>query len=130
MREMNVECPWCAEEVVLTADSICPLCMHEVLPEHMEVAGEGAGANEERSAAAERPLFAQMTVRQLVADRFQCLSCGGSECFVEETPLVATGQAAQSGPSTKMYLLASCSECARVEMYDPAVLRAGTGSGQ
>ncbi len=123
---MSVECPWCAEEVILTADSICPLCMHEVLPEHVIVAGEGADANDEPSSSViEQAHIRQSAALELVAHRFRCPSCGGGECSLQETALVTTAQDALSGPSTRMYLLASCKGCGRVETYDPAMLGAG-----
>ncbi|OXM16234.1 hypothetical protein [Paenibacillus herberti] len=34
-KNAEIDCPWCGEVVVLDG-TICPVCRHEVLPEHLK----------------------------------------------------------------------------------------------
>ncbi|MFF2888002.1 zinc ribbon domain-containing protein [Paenibacillus sp. NPDC057967] len=116
MEEVN--CPWCGEQVILDS-TICPLCKHEVLPEHL--------SGKESSAVAEEGLQDELeeeaTASQLM-NNYTCARCGHEECNVQEVAMTGTGISKLLDIQHHHYFFVSCLQCGKVDVYDPNVLEA------
>ncbi|RIX49901.1 hypothetical protein D3P08_21765 [Paenibacillus nanensis] len=120
---MNVHCPWCGEEVVLSGD-LCPLCRHEVLPEHLN----GTEATEEEFAeGAEVPAQRDQGAGELEErdiGHYACSKCGHQGYRVNEVAMTGAGLSKLLDIQHHHYLFVSCLGCGSVDIYDPDVLEA------
>lgn len=125
---MNVQCPWCGEEVILSGN-ICPLCRHEVLPEHLN------GTEASESTLAEDEVAWEENGREYDAselpdfEHYACPKCGHHEYRVNEVAMTGAGLSKLLDIQHHHYLFVSCLRCGSVEIYDPNVLEARKRGG-
>lgn len=115
----EVYCPWCSEQVILDG-SICPLCKHEVLPEHLS----GKDSTEATEAAREalQENLGEENVKLDLMNDYVCAHCGHEECSVQEVAMTGTGFSKLLDIQHHHYFFVSCQQCGKVEVYDPNVL--------
>ncbi|WP_306812860.1 zinc ribbon domain-containing protein [Paenibacillus soyae] len=123
---MQVCCPWCGEEVVLSG-SICPSCRHEVLAEHLEggnreEASLENGGEWEHDAPDERDRGLDVAEEWL--EKYNCPRCGHHACRVNEVAMTGAGLSKLLDIQHHHYLFVSCLQCGGVEIFDPNVLEA------
>lgn len=123
---MSVVCPWCGEEVILSGD-ICPLCRHEVLPEHLS--GMEAMDGELEGVVQEEYDRESMASEAWDAELYACPKCGHRECRVNEVAMTGAGLSKLLDIQHHHYLFVSCLRCGSVEILDPNVLEARKKGG-
>ncbi|MFD0959415.1 zinc ribbon domain-containing protein [Paenibacillus chungangensis] len=116
----TVVCPWCENEVVLDKD-ICPECMHEVLPSHLESGDNDQWDGSQHVPGAEEEEAAD-ALTQLESEYF-CSNCDHKECRVQEVAMTGPGISKLLDIQHHHYWFASCLNCGVVKIYDPNVLR-------
>ncbi|RJE86690.1 hypothetical protein D3P07_15990 [Paenibacillus sp. 1011MAR3C5] len=116
MEEVN--CPWCGEQVILDG-SICPLCKHEVLPEHLSGKESSAVGDEGLQGELEEEAIASQLIHN-----YTCARCGHEECNVQEVAMTGTGISKLLDIQHHHYFFVSCLQCGKVDVYDPNVLEA------
>ncbi|MFC4775269.1 zinc ribbon domain-containing protein [Paenibacillus sp. GCM10023252] len=133
-----IECPWCSSEVELDG-TICPVCRHEVMPQHLvEVTEtelvEGVVDSDDRHEAAggvesgqwdnaSEEMYNERGVEDQLANTFECMKCKHDECEVREVAMSGTGLSRLMDMEYNEYLFVSCMNCGYVEVYDPQVLK-------
>ncbi|MOA06404.1 hypothetical protein D3C78_1260360 [compost metagenome] len=115
-----VECPWCGSAIELS-ESVCPECMHEILPEHLEASDDGQHTKNYADFVMEEELDLETTIM----NRYKCIKCGHDECDFQEASVTGTGISKLLNISYQHYLLVSCIKCGYVEMYNPYFYRNG-----
>jgi predicted nucleic-acid-binding Zn-ribbon protein len=115
----EVTCPWCGSEVRLSG-IICPVCRHEVLPEHLV---EKEGVSIGKGDAQQIEDDGDSHESQAIENSFVCAKCGHEECKVAEVAMTGPGLSKLMNIQHHHYLFVSCLSCAAVEIYDPSVLR-------
>lgn len=116
MEEVN--CPWCGESVILDG-TICPLCKHEVLPEHLS-GKEGPELGEDEVGHS----FEDEAMASKLKESYACVRCGHEECNVQEVAMTGTGISKLLDIQHHHYFFVSCLQCGKVDVYDPNVLEA------
>ncbi len=113
-----VQCPWCASDVALI-DQTCPVCKHEVLPEHLI-----SGPDEETSVQSD-PLTEAgcLSMEELMISKFNCRRCGHRDCISQEVSMSGTGVSKIFDIDYHHYLFVSCTRCGFVEVFNTDVLR-------
>lgn len=113
---VEVQCPWCGEEVRLD-QTICPECKHEVLPEHLSGKdGEDGLVEGEKHQGEEKSVIASIEMD------YACTKCGHDECAVNEVAMTGAGLSKLLDIQHHHYFFVSCLACGSVDIYDPAVL--------
>lgn len=115
----QVNCPWCGEQVILDG-TICPLCRHEVLPDHLS-GKEGPEIGEDGNI--QDQLDDEAIVSKL-EENYACARCGHEECSIQEVAMTGTGISKLLDIQHHHYYFVSCLECGKVDVYDPNVLEA------
>lgn len=118
---MSVVCPWCGEEVILSGE-ICPLCRHEVLPEHLS--GMEATEGEFEVVAQEEGDHESMASEAGDVEHYTCPKCSHRECRVNEVAMTGAGLSKLLDIQYHHYLFVSCLRCGSVEIFDLNVLEA------
>ncbi|MGU3472636.1 zinc ribbon domain-containing protein [Paenibacillus sp. D51F] len=132
---------------MLLEQRVCPSCLHEVLPRHLEgIVEDGVPEPEFHSAdagllSAEDSVkmvrdkgaihagmlsieeIESMTLEELLAASFRCGRCGSRDCSVKEAAMNGTGLSRLFDLDYIHLMYASCEECGKVEWYDSEVLR-------
>ncbi|WP_409346495.1 zinc ribbon domain-containing protein [Paenibacillus sp. MBLB4367] len=118
-----IECPWCSKQVTLV-DHICPVCKHEVLPEHIDK----ANADADNESTAYETVYEELSIEEILASRFTCAKCKHDECHIKEVAMSGTGLSKIFDIEHNHFLFVSCMNCGFVEIYNPDIL-SGKKSG-
>ncbi|MFD1956702.1 zinc ribbon domain-containing protein [Paenibacillus thailandensis] len=104
-----MKCPWCHEHIAMKRDGTCPACKNDI-----------AGYASEDEIAADG--YGEISLEELIADKFRCSKCRGNACGVKEVAVTGSGLAKPLDANHHHYLFVSCLSCGFVEIYDAEVL--------
>lgn len=117
-----IECPWCSNQVILDG-TICPVCKHEVMPEHLEINATDQDQSENHSDIH----LLDLGKETIIANRYSCVKCRHTECDIDEIATTGAGLSKLFNVQYHHYLFVSCTQCGYVEIYNPMYLSQLTG---
>jgi predicted nucleic-acid-binding Zn-ribbon protein len=115
--DFMIECPYCQHEIYNDV-SICPSCKHEIYV-----------TENEYDPANETETFGELSIIEIIENKFKCSKCNHEECKAKEVAMSGTGLSKLFDIEHNHYLFVSCLNCGFVEVYDPDVLN-GHKTGQ
>ncbi|WP_410768934.1 zinc ribbon domain-containing protein [Fontibacillus sp. BL9] len=129
-----LECPWCNREIEIK-NGRCPEChrkLYEVSEEDFETVRHEDDDDSMNFVTYNDDSLNDLSVEQMIENRFKCSKCGETECKVQEVAMTGAGLSKLLDIQHRHYLFVSCTTCGSVEVYDPDILhgmkagRAGT----
>jgi predicted nucleic-acid-binding Zn-ribbon protein len=73
--------------------------------------------------------FSDLSIVEVIENKFKCSKCTGTDCTVKEVAMTGTGLSKLFDIQHNHFLFVSCTSCGFVEVYDPDVLQ-GLKSGR
>ncbi|WNR42112.1 zinc ribbon domain-containing protein [Paenibacillus roseipurpureus] len=110
-------------------NDVCPSCKQEVYHHHLNVSEKEDEVdsfdelNKQETDTWEEEELNNLSLEEIISQRFSCSKCKHTECNVNEVAMTGTGFSKLFDIQHHHYLFVSCRQCGFVEVFDPDVLR-------
>ncbi|MFD3258209.1 zinc ribbon domain-containing protein [Paenibacillus lentus] len=123
-----IECPWCGNRIEIK-NGRCPKCrkqLHEVIEDDFQFERSEDGLGEEMEFISDdyhHEKLSDISIEQVIENKFKCSKCGGTECTIKEVAMTGAGLSKLLDVQYNHFLFVSCISCGFVEIYDPDILQ-------